>query len=212
MTRVPESAIAVTTSSAQSPRRQASRERRIRGDLRFLRLYVYTVDRVRRYPPHKVALAASEAPGEVADRVEEALAGEAGRYRAMGWCVLALLASLPLVAAFLWSGMFWLPISIYWWPFERGAYGLPFFSLYEWMSYLALAAYFVVNAGLLYTSHDVTGQLGTEYRRLLVATPEQAMAYAAAFTDGAHPRAAYVLGASRVFSEYASFIGREDRS
>ena len=196
--------------SATTARAEARLARRVRSDLRFLRIYALTTRRITQYRPHPEALLASETPSEIADRIEDGLIGEAWRYRAMGWCILALLLVLPLFAGFLWSGIYWLPVSIYWWPFERGNYGLPFLSLFEWMSYLALAAYFAVTGGLLSTSRDQTGRLGTEYRRLLDAPVESRRAIAEAIADGAHPRAEFVLRRSSVFSAYAGLLGEQE--
>jgi len=203
---------AVTAAAAIAPDPDPlARPRRVRADLRFLRIYALTVRRVTLYPPHPEALAASETPCEVADRMEGSLAGEASRYRAMGWCILALLLMMPILAGVMWSGMYWLPVSVYWWPFERGNYGLPFLSLFEWISYLGVAAYAVVTAGLLYTSRDHTKRLGTEYRRLLEVGAEQRPAFAQAIADGAHPRTEFVLRKSHVFSVYAELLEAGER-
>jgi hypothetical protein len=188
----------------------AGREkRRLRGDIRFLRIYALTVGRVTRYRPPPAVAAESDAPRDVADRIEDHLAGEASRYRAMGWCILALVLWLPALAGFLWSGMYWLPTSVYWWPFTRGNYGLPLFSVYEWFGYLGLAAYFVVTGGLLWTSHDHTRMLGAEYRRLLAADEAGRERLASAIADGAHPRTEFLVGRSPVFAEYHPLLEQE---
>jgi hypothetical protein len=190
----------------------ANDPRRVRGDLRFLRIYVLTTLRITQYRPHAESLAASETPADIADRVEDGLVGEAWRYRAMGWCILGLLLSLPLLAGFLWSGMYWLPVRIYWWPFERGNYGLPWLSLFEWLCYLVLALYFVVTGGLLSISHDQTSRLGTEYRRLLEAPVQERQPIADAVADTNHPRTEFVMRKSKVFSAYADAFARVDAS
>ena len=187
----------------------ARRERRVRGDLRFLRIYALTTRRVTQYRPHAEALASSESPAQIADRIECGLQGEAWRYRAMGWSILALLLMMPLLSGVLWSGMYWLPVRIYWWPFERGNYGLPWLSLFEWLCYLGLAAYAVVSGALLLTSHDHTCRLGTEYRRLLDASSDTRRAIAEAISDGEHPRAEYVVAHSPVFSAYKELLSGE---
>lgn len=189
-------------------RAEAQRARRLRGDLRFLRIYVLTTRRITQYRPHPGALAADETPAQIADRIEDGLLGEAQRYRALGWCILGLIFAIPALAGILWSGMYWLPLSIDWWPFERGRYGLPWLSLFEWLCYLALAAYFVVAGGLLATSHDQTRRLGTEYRRLIDAPEESHEAIARAINDGQHPRTEFVLSHSPVFSAYSQRLGR----
>jgi hypothetical protein len=191
-------------------REQARRARRLRGDLRFLSIYVHTIRRVMRYRPHPEALAAGNDPAEFVGRIEDGLAGEASRYRQMGWSILAVLVAPLALGAFLWSGMYWLPIRIYWWPFERGNYGLPFLSLFEWLSYLAIAAYFVVTGALLATSHDQTKRLGTEYRRLLDTPAENREAIVAAIGDGAHPRTRFVVERSPVFADFAELLARRD--
>jgi len=191
------------------PRSEAARARRLRGDLRFLRIYALTTNRVMRYQPHPESVSASEEPSAVADRIEAGLAGEAQRYRQMGWCILGVIAAPLLLSGFLWSGMYWLPVRIYWWPFERGNYGLPFLSLFEWLCYLVLAAYFAITWGLLATSHQATRKLGTEYRRLAETPEEDRAAVVEALTDGAHERALFVVRHSPAFSALGGLVGAD---
>jgi hypothetical protein len=108
--------------------------------------------------------------------------------------------------------MYWLPTRYYWWPFARGNYHLPLFSVYEWFAYLGLAAYFVVSVALLYTSHDHTRMLGTEYRRLLGADEAAREEFAAAIRDGSHPRTSYLVRRSPVFAEYHALLEQEGGS
>jgi len=196
---------------SRAARDEAARARRVRRDLRFLRIYALTTNRVMRYRPHPESVLASDDPHAVADRIEAGLAGEARRYRLMGLCVFAAIVAPPLLAGFLWSGMYWLPVRIYWWPFERGNYGLPFLSLFEWLCYLLLATYFTVAWGLLATSHAETRKLGTEYRRLAEAPAENRTGIAEAFSDGTHPRAQFLVRHSRAFEGYVELMDAEER-
>lgn len=209
MTQSPAAAPVGKTTPSANERRKL---RRLRADLRFLWLYVHTTRRVCEYEPHAAALAASDEPVDIADRIEDQLAQEAWRYRAMGWCILALVVALPMLAAFLWSAMYWLPVRVYWWPFERGNYGLPFLSLFEWLAYLVLAAYFVVTGALLYASHTNTRRLSTEYRRLIDASDERRAVITEALVDGEHVRAEYVVEHSKVFSAYEPLLKRSATS
>jgi hypothetical protein len=188
-----------------SKRADTARARRLRSDLRFLRIYSLTTNRVIRYKPHPESVSASEEPGAIADRIEGGLAGEAQRYRLMGWCIFGIVVGPVLLSGILWSGMYWLPVRIYWWPFERGNYGLPFLSLFEWLAYLMLAVYFVLSWALLVTSHSETRKLATEYRRLAEASGQTRIELAAAIAN-AHPRAEYVVRHSKAFSAYVELM------
>jgi len=185
-------------------------DRRVRGDLRFLGIYVYTVKRAMSYRPHKEAVAADSSAGAVVERVERGLAGEAVRYRSIGWAILALLVAPLLLSALLWTAMYWLPVRILWLPFERGMYGLPYLSLFEWFAYLIIAAYFVVAWGYLRTSYDETARLGTEFRRLHDATPEFCEQVAEVVRLGDFPRTRFILLRSKFFAAYAEILA-EDR-
>jgi hypothetical protein len=192
---------------------ETSRARRLRRDLRFLRVYSAKTNRMMRYKPHRESVSASEEALAIADRIEGGLAGEARRYRMVGWCMVGVIVGPVLLAGFLWSGMYWLPVILYWWPFDRGNYGLPFLSLFEWLAYLMIAAYFVVAWALLSASHAEALKLGTEYRRLLEVSAEQRAEIAAALEDGAHPRARFVVRNSPVLhTAYAEFMAPEERS
>lgn len=192
-------------------RDQAVRARRLRGDLRFLRLYALATGRVMRYKPHPESVSASDDPGAVADRIEAGLAAEAQRYRLLGWSILAVIVAPVLLSGVLWSGTYWLPVRIYWWPFQRGNYGLPFFSLFEWLAFLLVAAYFVVAWGLLVASYAETRKLGTEYRRLADAIGDTQSGIAEALGDGEHPRALYVAQHAAVFSAFRVVTSPEER-
>jgi hypothetical protein len=206
---------ATLTPAGLSPARvacdEAARARRLRGDLRFLRVYALTTKRVMRYRPHADAVTASEAPGAIAERIEAGLAGEARRYRLMGWCVVAVIVGPVLLSGFLRSAMYWLPVSIYWWPFARGNYSLPYLSLFEWLSYPLIVAYFAVAWGLLAASHAETRKLGTEYRRLADAPAANSAGIADALADGGHPRAQFVVRHSPPFSAYVELMDWEER-
>jgi hypothetical protein len=128
----------------------------------------------------------------------------------MGWCILGVILLPVLLSGFLWSAMYWLPVRIYWWPFERGNYGLPFLSLFEWLCYLILAAYFVMTGALLYTSHQETRKLGTEYRRMADMPAENRSAIAGILTDGAHERTRFLANRSPAFSAYAGLMNATD--
>jgi len=199
---------AVDTLAATDETGLDSSPRQVRRDLRFVRIYALQTDRVLRYSAHEETLLASEEPIATANRIERELAGEARRYRLAGACILALLAVPPMLAAFLWSGMYWLPVRIYWWPFERGNYGLPFLSLFEWLCYLLVAAYFVVTVPLLFESRQKTRKLGTDLRRVRDASVEQTSALAEVVVQGSHPRTESLLRHSRAFSSYAALLDR----
>ena len=183
------------------PSRLNSRAR-VRRDLRFMWIYVYTVPRTLTY-----AAPVAEATGEVTSaqsvsRIEEWLAIEATRYRRCGLAIVALLAAIPLLAAFLWSGMSWLPVTVYWWPFARGNYGLPFFSLFEWLCYLLLAIYFVVTFQVLRGGRAQTRRLADEFRRLLAGDDARRTEVVSLVRGGAAPRTEFLLRKAPVFSAY----------
>jgi hypothetical protein len=108
--------------------------------------------------------------------------------------------------------MYWIPIRVYWWPFERGNYGLPFFSLYEWLCYLVLAAYFVVTFAMLRDGYAQTGRLGAEYRRLLAADAGTREELVGLVADGASPRTEFLLLRAPVFSGYRDILDGGVRS
>jgi hypothetical protein len=187
----------------------AENPRRIRGDLRFMRLYAHTVKRSMVYHDHKETLAADPSATAVAERIECGLRGEAKRYRMVGWTILAVILAPMLLSAFMWWAMYWLPVKYNWLPFERGMYHLPYFSLFEWSAYLIIAAYFVVTWGYITTSHDETLRLGTEYRRLAAASPEYRAEIVEALRSGEYPRTECVVTRAKVFADYAEALAEE---
>lgn len=182
--------------------------RRVKRDLRFLRLYAFTVPTILRYRDDDECLSAGSSPEEVLTRIESGLTGEAASYRTVGWMILAVLFMPVFMAGFLWSGMYWLPVNIYWWPFERGNYGLPLLSLYEWLCFLLLAAYFVGTWAVLRTSRAESRRLATDFRRLVSADDAQREAVARAVADDAqpYPRARLMLAKAKPFAPYAELL------
>ena len=201
---------AATDGLGTSPQRHDT-PRRVRRDVRFLRLYVYTVPRTLTYRTPKSGEELDITPAESVSRIEDGLAAEAVRYRASLWAIVAILVALPLLSAFLWSGMYWLPVRIYWWPFDRGNYGLPFLSLFEWLSYLLLAAYFVVTWAILRDGHEQTRRLGAEYRRLGAADAATRDSVVALVAAGASPRTEFLLRKAPVFSAYREALDSIER-
>ena len=188
------------------PRREDS-ARQVRRDLRFLKLYAYTVPRTLHYSkPPADAGGDAVTPAESLCRIEDGLAEEGTRYRLCAWAIVALLVALPALAAFLWSAMYWLPIRVYWWPFERGNYGLPFLSLFEWLAYLILAAYFVVTLATLREGYAQTHRLAAEYRRLISADPQWTAETVALVRGGEWPRTAFLLHRAPAFAEYRAAL------
>lgn len=180
--------------------------RRVRADMRFLKLYVYTVPTVYRYTPDPACEAESDEPIALLGRVEEELAGEAWRYRRVGAAIVAVILMPLLLAGLLWSGLYWLPVRVMWFPFERGMYGLPFFSLYEWLAFLLLAAFFAYSLSLTYTSRWRTRRLRVDYHRLADADEARRLEIAGQATDGAFPRSRFILSKSPVFAAYRPLL------
>jgi hypothetical protein len=198
------------TPASREHRAVLLRARRVRADLRFLRLYARVVPRVMRYHPHADEILHSTTAEDIVGRIEDELAGEAAVYRALGWCILVLLVAIPGLAIFLFQAMYWLPFTIYWFPFERGLYGLPYFSLFEWLAFLVLTLYFVVTGGLLVWSHDETARLGTQLRRLSDAGPETREAIIAIVAAGGYPRLEYLLRNRPEFSVYQTLLAEKN--
>jgi hypothetical protein len=196
--------------SSRAIRSKAVAARRLRGDMRFLRVYVLATNRILRYKPHPASLSAPDDARSVVDRIETGLAEEAHRYRLIGWSIAVLIVGPLLLSGLLWSGMYWLPVTIYWWPFERGNYGLPYLSLFEWLAYLLVAAYFVVAWILFSASHAATRKLATEYKRLADAPASTRPALAEILSDGVHPRAAFVARHSAAFSAYIELMDKSE--
>ena len=195
-----------------SSREKASIPRRSGRDMLMLRGYVYTVPTVMRYRPDAERERASAAPADVVARLEGELASELARYRQVMWSILAVLLMPGLVAIFFWSAMYWLPVRIYWWPFERGNYGLPLLSLYEWFCFLLLAAYFAYTMAVLRVSREGTRRMGVDYRRLAASSPDQQAEVAEIVRSGSFPRVAYTLSRSREFVSYRPLLAEKPRS
>ncbi len=200
------------TGSSGDERSAARERRRIKSDLGFLRLYVFTVPRVMRYPKDAECQAAGSEPSEILGRIETGLTGEAERYRIAGWSILAIVLMPVLLAAFLWYAMYWLPVSIYWWPFERGLYGLPYFSLYEWLCFLVLGVYFAGTAVVLHRSRTETRRLAVDYCRLAQADEGRREQIAAKAASGSYPRADFLLRRAKPFSAYVPLMADVDPS
>ena len=191
---------------------QAPTPRRSTRDMLMLRGYVYTVRTVMGYRPDAECERASGEPADVVARLEGELAGELARYRQVMWSILAVLLMPAFVAVFLWSAMYWLPVRIYWWPFERGNYGLPLLSLYEWLCFLLLAAYFAYTWAVLRGSREGTRRIGVDYRRLAAASSDQQAQVADILRGGGFPRVAYVLARSHEFAAYRPLLADKPAS
>jgi len=200
--------------------------RKVRRDLRFLWFYAHTVKHVMsRYsdagpaaPAPAVVAPADALPAVAADlsvnaptveprqllaRVECELIAECRRMRLMFRAIIAVVLMPFLLAGFLWSGLYWLPVRILWFPFERDMYGLPLFSLFEWFAFLFLAAFLVYSAGMLSEGFASTRRAGTAYRELADASPAEMTAIAKTAALGEFPRALFLLGRAKPFADYA---------
>lgn len=157
---------------------------------------------------------ASAEPAAIVDRVETELFGEAGRYRQALWACIAICVMPPVLAMFAWSAMYWLPVRIMWFPFERGFYGLPWLSLYEWVAYLLLAVFFIFGFALIAESSASTRRLSADYRRLAEATPEGRAAIVESVRAARADRTELVLRNSKPFSAYRDLLDEtaDDRS
>ena len=74
-----------------------SSSRRVRSDLRLLRIYAFTIPTVMRYRPDAAWAQLSAEPRELLGRLEAELAGEASRYRSLFVACLAVLL-MPVAA------------------------------------------------------------------------------------------------------------------
>lgn len=194
--------------AADSPIRPTSR--RVRADLRLLSIWVFTVPTVMRYKPDVRWGELSGAPAELLGRLEAELAGEAGRYRAVFAAIVGVVLMPLLLAGFLWSGLYWLPIRVPWFPFFRGAYGLPYLSLFEWIAFLLLAAFFAYTWAVLRTSRMETRRMAVDLTRLSAVDMQDRRAVAQEALTGVFPRAAYVLRKAKPFASYRSLLTPED--
>ncbi len=162
--------------------------------------------------PDADVLAADDAPEALLGRIEDELAGEAHRYRHALWACLAI-GVMPVVLAVLaWSGLYWLPVRILWQPFERGMYGLPWLSLYEWVAYLLLAGFFAYGFALIAESHGSTRRLSADYRRLHASDPVGRERYAREVVSARLLRTAFVLRTSAAFAEYRPLLDAAEQA
>jgi phytoene dehydrogenase-like protein len=187
-------------------------ERRVRGDLRFLRIYALTIPTVMRYSPDAAWAALSPEPGELLARLESELAGEASRYRALLVACVAVLLMPGLLAAFLWSGLYWLPLNVVWQPFYRGEHGLPWLSLFEWLAFLLLAAFLVYGWALLRTSRTETRRMAADLAVVGSAPDTQREAIAREASAGNHPRAELLLRRAAPLSVYRELLSESTSS
>lgn len=178
----------------------------VRADLAFLWIDVRLAGAtMKRRPDALTAAASADAPALI-ERVEDELHGEARRYHHALWACVAVCMMPFLLAGFAWSGLYWLPVRIYWVPFERGEYGLPWFSLYEWIAYLLLAAFFAYGYALVSESSGSTRRLSADYHRLADADPAGRDEYAREVVSAKRQRTELVLRNSPVFAEYPPLL------
>ena len=134
------------------------------------------------------------------------------RYWALLWAIVAIVLMPPLLAGFLWSGMYWLPFSISWHPFFRGQYGLPWLSLFEWLAFLLLGAFLAYAWALLRTSRVETRHMAQDLRVIRDAQPDEREAIAEEALKGGHPRSRLLLGRARPLAEYRALLGEDGRT
>jgi hypothetical protein len=156
--------------------------------------------------PDAAVLASDAAASAVVDRVEDELHGEATRYRHALWACIAVALMPVALAIFAWSGLYWLPVRILWTPFERGSYGLPWLSLYEWIAYLCLAAFFAYGFALIAESHGSTRRLSADYHRLADTDAASRELFAREVVSAKRRRTELVLRTSRVFADYPALL------
>lgn len=179
----------------------------VRRDLRFLRWYAHTVKHVMlRYRAAAHMLNASTEPGNVLGRVERELAAESRRMRWMLRAIVAVVLMPFLLAGFLWSGMYWLPVTIPWFPFEREMYGLPAYSLFEWFAFLSLAAFLVFSAAVIVDGYASTRRISADYQHLADLDSAGQLAIADEARSGLFPRATLVLARAKPFEAYAAIL------
>jgi hypothetical protein len=178
----------------------------VRRDLKYLWADARYAGPTMKHRPDPEVEAASAAPGDVVDRIETELAGEAMRFRYALYASIAAILAPVLLSWLAWSALYWLPVTVFWFPFERGYYGLPWLSLYEWMAYLLLALFFAFGFALVAESHGAVRRLSADYRRLASADDAERRAFVAAIRDGGLARTELVLRGSGVFSEYVGLL------
>ncbi len=184
--------------------------RRVRRDLRFVRWYAHTIRHViRRYLGDDVSGQDALRPADLLTRVETEVAAECRRMRIMSRAIIVVVFMPLLLAVFLWSGLYWLPVTIPWFPFERGVYGLPLFSLFEWLAFLMLAAFLAGSLAVIAEGFESTRRVSTDYRRLSEASAEARTAIATEARSGAYPRSAYLLARAKPFADYAAELSQD---
>jgi len=176
--------------------------RAVARDLRYLWIDVRVAGSTMKHKPDTATEAASADPADIVDRIETELAGEATRYRYALYASIAVIVMPAALAAFAWSGLYWLPVRIMWFPFERGYYGLPWLSLYEWVAYLLLAVFFVVGFALVSLSHGATRRLSSDYRRLAAADDIARVSLVAAVRAANLKRTELLMRSSSVLAPY----------
>jgi hypothetical protein len=186
--------------------------RRLRQDLRLLRIYALTIPTVMRYRPDASWAQLSREPHEVLTRLEAELAGEASRYRSLFVACVLILLMPGLLAGFLWSGLYWLPVRVLWFPFFRGEYGLPWLSLFEWIAFMFLAAFLAYGWALLRTSRQETRRMSADLAVIGSAELQQREAIAQEALVGDHPRAELLLRKAKPLSAYRELLGEGERS
>jgi hypothetical protein len=196
----------VTATDATAARARRDTPRIARRDLKYLWIDVRFAGSTMKHEPDSATEAASSLPDDVVDRIETELAGEADRYRYALYACIAVILMPGALAAFAWSGLHWLPVRVMWFPFDRGYYGLPWLSLYEWVAYLLLALFFVVGFALVALSHTATRRLSSDYRRLAGADEAGRRDFAAAVRRAGLARTELVMRSSRVFADYRAAL------
>ena len=165
-----------------------------------------------RYKPDPVWAELSPEPAPLLARLDAELAGEASRYRALFAAMVAVLLMPGLLAGFLWSGLYWLPVRIPWYPFFRGEYGLPWLSLFEWLAFLCLAAFLAYGWALLRTSREETRRMSADLAVIGSARCGEREAIAHETIDGHYPRAELLLRKASPLSAYRTLLGEEKPS
>jgi hypothetical protein len=178
----------------------------VKRDLRYLWIDVRFAHSAMKHRPADETVAASGAPHEVVDRIESELAGEANRYRWALYACIAVALMPAILSGVAWSALYWLPVTIFWFPFDRGYYGLPWLSLYEWTAYLFLALFFAFGFALVAESHGATRRLSADYHRLADADDPARADLAAEVRRGGLARTELMMRSSGVFTPYVALL------
>ncbi len=126
--------------------------------------------------------------------------------RIMFRAIVAVVLMPLFLAGFLWSGLYWLPVRIQWFPFKRGIYGLPLFSLFEWLAFLMLGLFLVGSLAVILEGFASTRRVSNDYGLLSDASSEERVAIAGEARSGAYPRTAYLLSSAKPFAAYAPLM------